>query len=510
MWRGVLAVAILAGSVVCCAALGMLAYVPERELVDGFRGIFGVFAGGAQLAMVVSAAAAAIVAIAFTGLFASRSYSNHQVGRLQVEQARALALAAQRDAQLMVTVAGPGEQVYTHQLGGSVAGRPIYHQPLHLAPGRVNGELQADPAEVQRWGFYQLAQSAGRQPAAASLPLADPTRPALPEWVDLAHYVAGGASLRSIFLGIGRLPDGRVQPVSAPLESLVHIGAGGAPGFGKSTFMQAVAWQVLNARERPQVVMLDPQAVTFSIFAGDERLRYMASEPGDIAAVLADLVKEMQRRQQLFGRWRGIQNLGQYNQAVEPAERLAPIPVFFDEFGLVADNKQIVTAAKKLSQGGRKAGISLVVGTQHWGHSEVSTAFRGDLSTRVQFHTRDKSDSRILLGSGAAADITRKGQAFAVLPGQPGLIELQAPDPGSLTGVSPELLPETAGDPLADLKDRLDGEDAESSPDFVERVIELWQETGSFRAVARQMFGYTNGAKIEQVKQILADSGIIG
>jgi DNA segregation ATPase FtsK/SpoIIIE-like protein len=174
----------------------------------------------------------------------------------------------------------------------------------------------------------------------------------LPDHVDLGHDLMGVSSLRNIFLGIGKFPDGQVKPVSAPLERLVHIAEAGSSGFGKSTHMQALAYQCLNAREAPRVVMLDPQAVTFTPFAGDERLKYpIASQESLIVAILLELVGEMEHRQQLFAQWRGVANLTQYNQAVTEAERLPQIPVFFDEFGLVAGNKEIAKQVKKLSQG---------------------------------------------------------------------------------------------------------------------------------------------------------------
>jgi len=487
-----------------CISLGAATMIPDRtqaalvEIVDAFRLVSLGVLWTVGLGLII-----ALVAGMTLLLYLGWQYARFARGRSDLRQAEVL--QAMRDAQLQITVAAPGSQVYASSLGKDVSNLSIYHTPLHLAPGRINGD---NSGSERRWAFYQLTQSISHKPETA-LSLPEPVAVELPDRVDLAHYTGDRTSLRNIFLGIGRMPDGRVQPISAPLETLVHIATGGASGFGKSTFMQALAYQVLASRETPNPVFLDPQAVTFSPFAGDDRLRYpIASEPDLIALILAELVAEMKRRQQLFSRWRGIQNLSQYNQAVDPDDRLSPIPIFFDEFGLVADHRPTAQSAKTLAAGGRKAGLSLIVGTQHWGHDEVSTAFRSNLSTSIQFFARDKAESRILLGDSAAADIVHRGRAFARLPGQPGLIEIQAPDPSAYISDVPELLPET-NIQLADLMDRLDGQ-PEDDPQTIARIIELHRAGESLSRISQQLFGYRNQAKLDFIKTTLAENGLIG
>ena len=119
----------------------------------------------------------------------------------------------------------------------------------------------------------------------------------------------------------------------------------------------------------------------------------------------------MGRRQNLFKQWRGVASLNQYNQVADEADQLPQVPIFFDEFGLIADNKEIAKQTKKLAQGGRKTGISLIAGAQTWGADAIATALRANLATSVQFFARDKAQSRILLGDSVAAQITRPGQA---------------------------------------------------------------------------------------------------
>lgn len=489
-----------------CTSLGITNYLPRRELVDGFRGIFGTFTTTAVVVTIVTGVLvgiALIIALLWGLGYAHESWRGAKADASKREAlavtAAAEAIKTQREAELAITVAPPGHQVFAHQVAGMLN---ISHTPLQLAPGKVNGDpVEFSSGEVQRWMLHTLAHATAHQ--SRTLPeVGQKNHPfleaPLPDRVDLSYYVPGTPALRKLFLGIGRWPDDQVRPVSAPLERLVHIATGGSSGFGKSTFLVALAWQVINAHEGPTPVMLDPQGVTFTPFEGDKRLLYpLASDPEDILAILAALTGEMERRQQLFAHWRGIATLAQYNKAVEPHERLPSIPIFFDEFGLVSDHKEIAKYTKKLTQAGRKVGISLIAGAQTWRADEIASALRANLATSIQFFARDKHQSRILLGVGDAAEITRPGQAFAILPGQPGLIELQAPDPSSVVDMTPRRIEVTTQPTMPDLPP------PEPNPTEA-RILEMAAAGASYNAIAREIYQSTGGKQTQIIKDTLS------
>lgn len=424
-----------------CTGCGAYLLIPQQTeaVLEDIIAVFGftmqAVLGVAGVAMIIALVVTLVAYIAFLWYFGRAS-------RAKASQREWDAQRARRDANLNIITAPPGYQVFATELAGELA-NAFTHKPLHLAAGPINGGPVQFPLEqLQMWALHNLAHSTTRKPDIVNQ---QPMAPALsapmslPEYVDLASHMAHPPSLRSLFLGIGRYPDGQVKPVSAPLGRLVHIAAGGSSGFGKSTFMLALAYQTLNAREAPQLVFLDAKGSTFTAFDGHPHLLYpLASEPADILAVLEALVGEMKRRQKQFAGWRGVADLEQYNKVA--AEPLPQIVCYFDEFGLVADHKEIAGKTKRLIQACRSAGISIIAGAQTWKADEISTALRANLSTSVQFYARSKSQSRILLEDSAAASITRPGQAFAVLPGQPGLIELQTPDPKHLVHVTPEII----------------------------------------------------------------------
>lgn len=421
-----------------CVILGVLTYLPEYQISQSFHTILMIFELAAITLLIVIGLGMEVAIIISLIWLATIAYASGMVWYSMARARQAAALKEEREASLVITVAPPGSQVYATEIMGKLR---MVHKPLYLAPGSVADEA-IDPGleAVRRWSFFQLVQTNGgkAESTVTDLPLLPLP---LPEHVDLADYVTEHTSLHHIFLGIGRLPAGQVQPIKAPLSRLVHIAIAGSSGFGKSTCMQALGYQVLNAREQPVTVMLDAQGVTFTPFEGDSRLLYpLASEPEEIRAILDELVVEMDRRKGLFARWRGIDSLDKYNGVVDAGERLPIVPIFFDEFGLLSDDKTISSHAKKLAQAGRKFGMYLIAGSQTWYSNEIASSLKANLSTSIQFYAKSKSQSRVLLEDSAAHEITRPGQAFCRLPGQPGLIELQAPDIQNVLTMTPTLV----------------------------------------------------------------------
>lgn len=476
-----------------CSGLGVAMFVPERKLQQTFNSLLDTFAMTGQVVIVALGLGMVLFGLYF-------AIQQGWILNLNRRLAGADVIRAEREASLVITVAPPGSQVYASEVGKL----PLVHKPLYLSPGKVNGvSILPTPEERQAWAFYQLTQNISRKPELANPEMLQVTAP-LPESVDLGHYLVGAPSVRKMFLGVGRLPSGQVQPITAPLEKLVHIATGGSSGFGKSTFMQALAYQCLEAREPAEVTLLDTQGVTFTPFLGHDRLLYpLASEPTAIAAILGDLVGEMKRREQLYAQFPGVASLSGYNQVA--AEPLPVLPIFFDEFGMAADNKQIAGFFKKLVQGGRKFGLYVVAGAQTWGADDIATSIRANLSTSVQFYARSKSQSRILLEDSRAIELTRPGQAYARIPGMPDLIELQAPDPGGLIETVPML--ERPAPALKEIPALVSEPDPPT--DKQRSVLDLWDDgEQDLGAIARLVYG-DGGRQVNLVRTTLEKFGRI-
>jgi DNA segregation ATPase FtsK/SpoIIIE-like protein len=202
----------------------------------------------------------------------------------------------------------------------------------------------------------------------------------------------------------------------------------------------------------------------------------------------------MTRRQQLFSKWRGVDSLERYNSVVAESERLSVLIIFFDEFGLVADDKPIAAHIRRLAQGGRKFGMYLIAGSQTWYSDDIASSLKANLSTSIQFYAKSKSQSRVLLGNSAAFEITRPGQAFCRLPGQAGLIELQAPDVKSVVEVTPTLLE----------ADEMRSMPHQEPTEQEQQILELYRNGATLNGIARQVFGSIGGKQNQLIKDILS------
>lgn len=480
-----------------CIVLGVLTFVPEYQLKQAFHQILLTFELTAIALLALLGIGIGLALVISLIWLASIAYASIIVWFNMARSSRAAALKQEREASLVITIAPPGSQVYATEINDQLR---LKHKPLYLSPGPITDEAdEPSSEEIRRWSFFQLTQNSGRKAESAIAELPQ-LQPPLPEQVNLADYVTGETSLRHIFLGIGRLPSGQVQPISAPLSRLVHIAIAGSSGFGKSTCMQSLGYQVLNARERPTTVMIDSQGVTFTPFEGDSRLLYpLASELEDVRAILAELVTEMDKRKTLFARWRGIDSLDKYNAAVVEQERLPTVPIFFDEFGLVSDDKDIAGYVKKLAQAGRKFGMFLIAGSQTWYSNEIASSLKANLSTSIQFYAKSKSQSRVLLEDSAAFEITRPGQAFCRLPGHAGLIELQAPDVTNVVNITPTLI----GTSVHTMPVRLEPEPTAQE----QSILELFDQGLSRSEIAIKVFGSKGGNQSKKIVEVLEKFG---
>jgi DNA segregation ATPase FtsK/SpoIIIE-like protein len=292
------------------------------------------------------------------------------------------------------------------------------------------------------------------------------------------------------------------------MPSLVHIAVGGSSGWGKSVFVQSLAWQLLNAQEAPDLAAIDLEGVTLNVLANSDRLLYpLASTEQDAVGVLQGVTAEIERRKALFSQaGAGVASLDQYN-AVTQGDHLKPVVLLVDEATALLENKNVEGALKTVCLRARKYGVWAILAGQDWKASSLDTAIRNQLSTRVQFRALSASQSRVLLGTGDAADLDAIGRAIAEIPGR-GRVMLQAPMitaamfASAARGAGPQReLPdyETATDSAGDVVL------IEDDPDLPEarRIQHLHAQGCSKSEIERRVFGFNGGAAYRNVKAAL-------
>jgi len=345
----------------------------------------------------------------------------------------------------------------------------------------------------------ETARRDGAMPATEDTPQLEPVLN-WPAKVPLPGILNGPASIERLALGVTVRPDGERQIVRASMERLIHIAVGGSTGWGKSTFVQALAYQLVAAQEPLDLVMIDLKRLTFPVFADSNPLLWpVATNERDTRAIFVELAGELQRRLELMER-AGASNLAQYNRA-NPGEPLRPIVALADECTYLLKDSAAQRSLHPLMLWGRAAGLWAIFAGQNWTTKFVPSEERDQFTSRFQFKAMSKPQSRTLLETSDAEGIRDIGRAFALLPGQ-NIIELQAPIideadiRAALQGQTGPANPMPASKPDS-------GDIPDFTDDQIETIFAMDAQDESLRSIATEIFGYPNGRRVTQIRAVL-------
>lgn len=319
----------------------------------------------------------------------------------------------------------------------------------------------------------------------------EPAEVRWPSRVPLRGILDGAPSYRRLALGVTMNGDGRAEIVRGDMTRMVHVAVGGSSGWGKSVFLQSLAYQMALSTDRVDMAMVDLEGVTFAPFAHCPRLLYpVADNERDTLAILQALTQELDHRRELYARYPGVADLDGYN--ARAGDPLAPIVVLFDEATALLDDKAVEGAIKTLTLRARKYGLWVVLGGQDWKASSLDTAIRNQLASRVQFRAMSASQSRVLLQQNGAETLDVPGRALAILPGRE-LMKLQAPlvNDGMLARLGD-------GGPRSELPDVAQGDGGQT-----QEILDLAADGLSRREIESRVFGYSGGAAHRRVAEVL-------
>jgi DNA segregation ATPase FtsK/SpoIIIE-like protein len=370
------------------------------------------------------------------------------------------------------------------------------HDKLSVAQIAARFEVEREEARSRAFPALHTLQQRN-DASAASAEAVKQQAAAWPRVVRLHEIASDPATVQRLALGVTVDESGRPMPVTAALGEMVHVAVGGSSGWGKSIFLKALGLQLATAAEPIELAMVDLEGVTFAAFSRADRLLWpIAETTGQALRIMAYVLEEMERRRALFHEFPGVDSLSAYN-ARAGDEQLAPLVVLVDEATALLADRSVHNRTKELVLRARKFGIWFVLGGQDWKASSLDTALRNMLATRVQFHTSSGSQSRMLLGDGAAAGLVVAGRAIVQLPGRPQL-EIQAP-----LVTTAEISAALRGQegPAFDLPE--EDEEVESDDPEAERILELHRKGWTSRAIEREIFGKTGGAYYERVRRVL-------
>ena len=295
----------------------------------------------------------------------------------------------------------------------AISGPRVTRYELQLAPGTKVGRV----ASLRDDLAYALAASdelriiapiPGKQavgvevpnPEAQTVTLGDIYRDFPPNSGPLMAWLGLDISGKPVYIDIARMP---------------HLLIAGSTGTGKSVCLNGLLASIL-LRANPdelRIILVDPKKVELNHYESiPHLLTPVVTGPKEAAAVLANIVREMENRYEIMGLARA-RNLRDWNEIrASKGEQLMPhIMVLIDELAdlMMVAPAEVEDAIIRLAQKSRAVGIHLVLATQRPSVDVITGMIKANVPSRVAFAVSSQVDSRVVLDSGGAESLLGEG-----------------------------------------------------------------------------------------------------
>jgi S-DNA-T family DNA segregation ATPase FtsK/SpoIIIE len=320
------------------------------------------------------------------------------------------AKAAERTAEaLLQALANFGVEA---TLSGQVVGPRVTRYELQLAPGTKVGKVASLKDDLA----YALATTEirihapipGKQAVGVEVPNLAPNIVTLG---DIFDELPANASPLSVWLG----KDISGASVWADLARMPHILIAGTTGSGKSGCINTMLCSIL-LRATPddlRLILVDPKRVELGLYESiPHLLTPVVSSPKTAAAVLANILAEMERRYERMSLARA-RNLSELNRALTKRgdQPLPYLLVVIDELAdlMMVSPQDVEDAVIRLAQKSRAVGIHLVLATQRPSVDVITGMIKANVPSRIAFAVSSQTDSRVILDQGGAESLLGQG-----------------------------------------------------------------------------------------------------
>ncbi|SDS29442.1 DNA translocase FtsK [Opitutus sp. GAS368] len=254
---------------------------------------------------------------------------------------------------------------------------------------------------------------------------------------------------RELPIALGKDVSGK--PLISDLTKMPHLLIAGATGSGKSVCINSIVASILYSKSPKDVrlIMVDPKVVELKIFNPlPHMLIPVVTEPKKVPAALKILLKEMERRYQVFAKV-NVRNITGFNNRkkekpeplpieqqaeldgvadeIEIPDRLPYIVAIVDELAdlMMVAPAEIETSIARLAQLARAAGIHLIIATQRPSVNVITGVIKANLPSRIAFQVASQVDSRTILDGKGADTLIGRGDMLFSPPGTSKLVRAQ-------------------------------------------------------------------------------------
>jgi S-DNA-T family DNA segregation ATPase FtsK/SpoIIIE len=295
----------------------------------------------------------------------------------------------------------------------TVSGPRVTRYELQLAPGTKVGRITAlrddlAYALAAREELRIIAPIPGKQAVGVEVPNPEASLVTLG---DITREFPAHAGPLMAWLGL----DLGGKPVYIDLARMPHLLIAGSTGTGKSVCLNALLASVL-LRSTPddlRMILIDPKKVELNHYESlPHLLTPVVTNMKDAAAVLSNIVREMETRYELMGMQRA-RNLRDWNEIrVAAGEKPMPtILVLIDELAdlMMVSPAEVEDSIIRLAQKSRAVGIHLVLATQRPSADVITGMIKANVPSRIAFAVSSQVDSRVVLDAGGAESLLGHG-----------------------------------------------------------------------------------------------------
>ena len=396
---------------------------------------------------------------------------------------------------------------------GQISGPRVTRYELQLAPGtkvsKVAGLKDDLSYALATTEIRILAPIPGKQAVGVELPNFSPSYVRLG---DVFDDLPQTASPLAVWLG----KDISGAPVWTDLARMPHVLIAGTTGSGKSGCINTILTSILlrSTPDDVRLILIDPKRIELNHYEAIPHLMTpVVSSPKEAAAVLRNVVGEMERRYERLSSVRA-RNLHEANRALrQRGEPTMPyLLVVIDELAdlMMISPQDVEDCVIRLAQKSRAVGLHLVLATQRPSVDVITGMIKANVPSRIAFAVSSQTDSRVILDQQGAESLLGQGDMLFKPLGTSRLQRLQG------AYVSEEeialVVEQCRHQREQDLDESMleapepeavaDGEDEDFDPDqdpLLERAIDVvvQTQTASVSLIQRRLrVGYTRAGRL--------------
>jgi S-DNA-T family DNA segregation ATPase FtsK/SpoIIIE len=295
---------------------------------------------------------------------------------------------------------------------GQISGPRVTRYELQLAPGTKVGKV----ANLKDDLSYALATTEirilapipGKQAVGVEVPNLSPSIVTLG---DIYDDLPATASPLSVWLG----KDISGAAVWADLARMPHILIAGTTGSGKSGCINTILTSILlrATPDEARLILIDPKRIELNFYEQiPHLLTPVVSSPKEAAAVLLNVVTEMERRYERLSQVRA-RSLPEANRAFRKRgeDELPYLLVVIDELAdlMMVSPQEVEDSIIRLAQKSRAVGIHLVLATQRPSVDVITGMIKANVPSRIAFAVSSQTDSRVILDANGAESLLGQG-----------------------------------------------------------------------------------------------------